>query len=141
MPFLVANPQGFYEDVIAFGSGGIADAYPIGGPKTFGLSVIVLGLGWAKSTDQFPFTLLQLAVTLPLIGYSIWSQHRSNTLRHMLFGYLLTLSVFLFTGRFMHANYIGFLFALLLMTAFIAETPLGVKSDRTRSSPTSHHPK
>jgi hypothetical protein len=56
LPFFLHNPYGFYVDIIAFGSGGIADAYPIGGPESFGLSAVVLALGWVTSqNDQFPF--------------------------------------------------------------------------------------
>lgn len=125
LPFFLANPRGFYIDVIAFGSGGIADAYPIGGPHTYGLSTIVLAYGWAASqTAQFPFGTIQLVATLPLIGYAVWAQWRHNTLRRMLLSYLLILALFLFTGRFMHTNYVGFLFALLLLTCFVADTPL-----------------
>lgn len=125
LPFFLANPAGFYADVIAFGSGGIADAYPMGGPKSFGISVIVLALGWARSqNDQFPFTLLQLLATVPTICYAIWMQGRRNTISRMLFSYLVILAVFLFTGRFMHNNYVGYLFSLALLTYFTAETPL-----------------
>jgi hypothetical protein len=124
-PFLLANPRGFYNDVIAYGSGGVADAFPIGGPGSFGVSVIVLAMGWAKDRSaQFPFLLLQLAATLPLIGYAVWRQRRQNTLRGMLLSYVIVLAVFLFMGRFMNTNYVGFLFALLILTAFISETPL-----------------
>lgn len=125
LPFFLANPRGFYEDVIAFGSGGIADAYPIGGPHTYGLSAVVLAYGWAADQNaQFPFSLIQLAATLPLIGYAAWSQRRHNTLRRMLLSYVMILAVFLFTGRFMHTNYVGFIFAALLLACFADDTPL-----------------
>ena len=124
-PFFLANPRGFYDDVIAYGSGGVADAFPIGGPGSFGVSVIVLGMGWVKDrSEQFPFSLLQLAAVLPLLGYAVWKQRRQNTLRCMLLSYLIVLAVFLSMGRFMNENYVGFLFALLMLTAFISETPL-----------------
>src|SRR4029079_542241 len=122
IPFLAANPHGFFNDVIRFGSGGIADVYPMGGPSTYGLSAIVLGLGGARSqTDQFPFTTIQMLATLPLIVYGVWSQRRDNTFRHMLFSYLIILSVFLFTGRFMHSNYVGYLFAIALLAYFVGD--------------------
>lgn len=131
LPFFLANPRGFYQDVIAFGSGGIADAYPIGGPNTYGLSTLVLAYGWAADQHaQFPFSLLQLVATLPLIGYAAWSQRRHNTLRRMLLSYVIVLAVFLFTGRFMHTNYVGFLFALLLLACFSDDTPLAAAPDR-----------
>lgn len=124
-PFILANPRGFYDDVIAFGSGGIADAFPIGGPGAFGVSVIVLAMGWAKDRSApFPFALLQVAAILPLIGYAVWRQRRQNTLRCMLLSYVIVLAVFLVMGRFMNKNYVGFLFAVLILTTFISETPL-----------------
>ena len=120
VPFFAANPSGFYADVIAFGSGGIADAYPIGGSHTYGFSAIVLALGWVTSQNaQFPFTLVQLAITLPLMAYVVWAQWRSNTLGRMLLGYVLVLGGFVWTGRFMHTNYLGFLFALMLLACFV----------------------
>jgi hypothetical protein len=120
--------------VIAFGSGGIADAYPIGGPNTYGLSAIVLAYGWAADQHaQFPFSTLQLIATLPLIAYAAWSQRRRNTLRRMLLSYVLILAVFLFTGRFMHTNYVGFVFALLLLTCFADDTPLSASAQPARS--------
>jgi hypothetical protein len=134
LPFFLSNPRGFYEDVIAFGSGGIADAYPIGGPNTYGLSAIVLAYGWAADQHaQFPFSTLQLIATLPLIAYAAWSQRRRNTLRRMLLSYVLILAVFLFTGRFMHTNYVGFVFALLLLTCFADDTPLSASAQPARS--------
>ena len=125
-PFFLANPRGFYADVITYGSGGdIQDAFPIGGPGVFGISAIVLGLGWVKDQSaQFPFLQLQLFATIPLMIYAIWKQRRQNTLRHMLLSYLIVLSGFLFMGRFMNVNYAGYLFALMLLTYFMAETPL-----------------
>lgn len=125
LPFFLANPRGFYEDVIAFGSGGIADAYPIGGPHTYGLSTLVLAYGWAADQNaQFPFSLIQLVATLPLIAVAAWTQRRQNTLRRMLLSYVIILAVFLFTGRFMHTNYVGFIFALLLLACFADDTSL-----------------
>jgi hypothetical protein len=124
-PFFLANPRGFYTDVIAYGGGGIDDAFPIGGPGAFGLSVIVLGMGWVRDRSaQFPFLLLQVLATLPLTAYAIWRQRRQNILRHMLVSYVVILAVFLFLGRFLNANYVGFLFAMILLAYFIAETPL-----------------
>lgn len=123
-PFFLANPRGFYEDVIAFGSGNIADAYPIGGPHTYGLSVLVLGAGLVdRQVSYFPFGPIQLLTTVPLLVAAIWLQKRDNTTRRMLLSYFLMLSIFLFTGRFMHTNYVGYLFALLLLTYFVREAP------------------
>jgi hypothetical protein len=123
VPFALANPQGFYRDVIAFGSGGIEDAYPIGGPSTFGFSALVLALGWAPDQNaQFPFTLVQLGVTIPLMAYAMVAQWRANSLQRLLLGYAIVLAGFLWTGRFMHTNYVGFLFALMLLACFIAPT-------------------
>ncbi len=125
IPFAATNIQGFVADVIAFGSGGIEDAYPIGGSRTYGFSAIVLALGWVPGQNaQFPFTLVQLAVTLPLMAYAAYMQWRSNTLHRLLLGYALVLGGFLFTGRFMHTNYLGFLFALMLLACFVAPTRL-----------------
>jgi hypothetical protein len=125
-PFFLANPRGFFADVITYGSGGdIDDAFPIGGPGAFGISVIVLGMGWVKNRSApFPFFLLQLFATIPLMIYAIWKQRAQNTLRHMLLSYIIVLGVFLFMGRFMNVNYVGYLFALMLLTYFMAETPL-----------------
>lgn len=139
LPFFLANPRGFYEDVIAFGSGNIADAYPIGGPHTYGLSVLVLGAGLVDHQGSyFPFGPIQLLITVPLTVAAVWMQKRDNTIRRMLLSYFLVLSIFLFTGRFMHTNYVGYLFALLLLAYFVDESPhqhsAMICSGKTRSA-------
>jgi hypothetical protein len=40
--------------------------------------------------------------------------------------------MFLFMGRFMNVNYAGYLFALMLLTYFMAETPLSQEAGGRR---------
>ncbi|GAC1548949.1 MAG: hypothetical protein NVS2B7_25010 [Herpetosiphon sp.] len=125
VPFLLADGASFYRDVIAFGSGGLADAYPIGGRNTFGLSAFVAffqqGLGYHFA---FPWAAVQMAAVLPVLGYTIILQRRHNTLRQLVLGYVVVLAIFMFTGRFMHTNYLGFLFACLVLAYFASDTSL-----------------
>ncbi|MBA3946367.1 MAG: hypothetical protein H0X37_17620 [Herpetosiphonaceae bacterium] len=125
LPFLLLDGRNFYADVIAFGSGGVTDAYPIGGLNTFGISAFVAflqqGLGYRFT---FPWMLVQLAAVLPVLGYTIVLQCRHNTLRRLVLSYGVVLAIFMFTGRFMHTNYLGFLFAILVLAYFTADTPL-----------------
>jgi uncharacterized membrane protein len=133
-PFFLVNPAGFYTDVILYGSGGIPDAFPIGGPGSFGASAVVLAMGWAASpTAQFPFIALQLFAVIPLMALAIWRQRRHNTLRHMLLSYLIVLGAFMFLGRFLNLNYVGYLFALMLLAYAVADTPLAQESGGSRS--------
>lgn len=110
-PYLVWDWYAFYEDVWRWSSGLGETGYQIWG---WGASNFVLALGWVDNRfDQWPFTLLQLALMLPLLVWLLHRQHKHNTLAAACWHYGLLLLVFFYGGRFLNENYLGFILAFL----------------------------
>ncbi|MDQ6884378.1 MAG: hypothetical protein M3077_09130 [Candidatus Dormibacteraeota bacterium] len=117
-PFLYANPHAFLTDTIAYTSGGVPDAYPIGG---YGFGAFVLALHLVPSnTAAFPFALFQL----PAMLMTLWVFGRRflgrPTLARWMSGYAALFSAFAFFARFFNDSYVG-----VVLTLALCSPPLG----------------
>jgi hypothetical protein len=112
LPFLLADARAFWTDIVLYTSGGIADAYPIGG---YGFGALLYGGGLIQHrSDAFPFVLVQLAVLLPLLLLTMRAFLSRPTLGRWLAGYAVLLLAFAFFARFFNDNYVGVVMAVLL---------------------------
>lgn len=122
VPFLIWDNHAFISDILSFHSGTTKHPYPLRGDAGYGFANLVLHLGLvASTTAYFPFTLFQVIATLPIIGWLLFRQVKGNSICQMLVNYTLTLFVFLFFGRYMAANYLGFILSLLVISYFLQE--------------------
>lgn len=122
LPFLIWDGSGLIEDILSFHSGKTAHPYPLRGDAGYGFANLVLHFGLVDSVRAyFPFTLFEIVFALPLLGWLLFRQIRENSLKRMLSGYTLVLFVFLFFGRYMAGNYIGFILSLLAVSYFMGE--------------------
>ena len=112
LPFVLANPVGFWTDTVLYTSGGVRDAYPIGG---YGFGAFLLQHGWiAHRTDAFPFGAVQLAAGMLVLLLAGGAFLRRPTLSRWMGGYALLLLTVTFFARFFNDNYVGMVVALLL---------------------------
>src|SRR5438445_640843 len=118
LPFFVANPRGFWTDVVLYTSGGVADAYPIAG-YGFGNLLYTLHI-IARRTDTFPFLIFQLAAALPVLWLTARAFLRRPTIGRWMAGYAGVLLAFTFFARFFNDNY-----AAVVITLFLCVLPLG----------------
>ena len=111
-PFLLWDFHSFQEDIFHWD-----EAYPMGGTPGFGFANLLLYAGYSKS-DYFPFKYLQLLVGLPLLYFLLKGQLKNNTISRMLVNYGIFSLTLLYFSRFLHDNYIGYVFSILCLGFF-----------------------
>jgi len=112
-PYLLWNADALIDDVWRWSAGSEAIHYQIWG---WGASNFVLAFGGLASRfDQWPFWVLEVAVTLPLLLWLGRRQARHNTLAAACWHYALLLFGFLYVSRFLNENYLGYILAFLAM--------------------------
>jgi hypothetical protein len=119
-PWFVWNPGAMYDDVWRWAAGQGSTGYQIWG---WGASNYVLGVGWvADRFEYWPFIIPELIVALPLLGFLLWRQARSNTMGTMLYGYVVLLLAFSYVSRFLQPNYLGYMLGVLTLAILIEES-------------------
>ncbi|OGL41543.1 MAG: hypothetical protein A3C43_00120 [Candidatus Schekmanbacteria bacterium RIFCSPHIGHO2_02_FULL_38_11] len=115
LPFLILDFHSFKEDIFNWD-----EAYPLGGTPGYGFSNLLLFIGYSKS-DYFPFKYLQLITGLPLLYFLLRRQLKNNTINFMLISYGILSFVLLYFSRFLHDNYLGYVFSVLCLGFFLEE--------------------
>lgn len=111
VPYVIWDAYALYDDVWRWSSGQGETGYQIWG---WGISNFVLALGWVEDRfGQWPFWIVQVAVTLPVLLWFLRRQQRHNVLGAACWHYALLLLVFFYASRFLNENYLGFIFAFL----------------------------
>lgn len=119
VPYLVWDADAFYDDVWRWSSGQGETGYQIWG---WGASNFVLALGWVESRfDQWPFWILQISLTLPILLWFIHRQQRANSLGMACWHYAILLTAFFYGSRFLNENYLGYILAFLAI-GYIADS-------------------
>lgn len=120
LPFLLWDFQAFRGDILSYHAGKTAHPYPIRGDSGYGFSNLLIYFGLVnKVTDYYPFTIIQILLTFPLLFWLLYKQLKDNTMEQMLTGYTVMLSIFLFFGRYFAANYITFILSLFAISFFM----------------------
>lgn len=114
-PWLVWDPWAMFDDIWRWSAGTAVTPYQIRG---WGLSNFVLALGLvADRLAYWPFWVLEVLVTAPLLVLLIRRQAGHNDLNSMLYAYVVLLFAFLYVSRFLNENYLGYLLSLLTLAA------------------------
>lgn len=114
-PYILWDAYAFYDDVWRWSSGQGETGYQIWG---WGASNFVLALGLvADRFGQWPFWLLEVLLTLPVLLWFLRRQQQENTLSAALWHYGVLLGVFFYGSRFLNENYLGFLLGVLALGA------------------------
>jgi hypothetical protein len=121
-PFFLSDPRAFFADTVLYTSGGVSDAYPIGG---YGFGALLLALRVvARPTDTFPFGLWQVpAVVVTLLVAARRFLHRP-TLGVFTAGYTLVFLAFVFFARFFNDSYVGVVITLALCAVPLSSASL-----------------
>ncbi|MBN1878853.1 DUF2029 domain-containing protein [bacterium] len=110
LPFLLVNPQTFWDDTVRYSSGGLPTSYPMQGFHGYGFATVLLFTRWVPDgSARFPFGLLQAVVVIPLF---LWLWHRFTDTRNLpaaITYAAITLLPFMFFSRYLHGNFIGFI--------------------------------
>ena len=131
MPFLVADPGSYVNDLVGAPAGLGAHPFEIRGPGGLGFANLVLALGLVKSkTDYFPFSIFQAAAYVPCLIYGFRSLKREPGNEGVFLWSAGALFAVLFFGRFIHDNYIG----ALLSIAVISQTARGTSPAASSTS-------
>jgi uncharacterized membrane protein len=114
LPFLVADPVGFYDDTIKYGAG----TYRIVG---YGLSAILVRLGIiAERDDSYPFALVALLTWVPLTVWLLLAQRRSRELWVGAAGVGISILWLMFIGRTFNNYYLVWPMTGALIAALMA---------------------
>lgn len=117
LPFLFWDFGFFWQDIFQYPNGSLATSYPING---FGWSRFLYHIGVIKSVrDYYPFIIWQIVFCLPLAFWLIKYQAKKNSLSLMILAYAIFLACFWFFSRFFQANYIVFIWQLLVISYFL----------------------
>jgi hypothetical protein len=120
-PYLIWDAYAFYDDVWRWSSGQGETGYQIWG---WGASNFVLAWGWVEDRfAQWPFLLVQIALTLPILLWFLHRQQRANTLGMACWHYAILLAVFFYGSRFLNENYLGYILAFLTIGYIDASEP------------------
>jgi Glycosyltransferase family 87 len=118
IPFVVADPEAFWDDTIAYG----ADTYRIVG---YGLSALLLNLGALDDRfGYYPFLPLALFVWLPVTAWLLVAQRRSGVLWTGAAGFAISITLLLWLSRVFQNSYLFWpLTAVALAWLFAASRP------------------
>ncbi len=119
IPYLIWDAHALYDDVWRWSSGQGETGYQIWG---WGAANFVLALGLvADRFGQWPFWILQVVLTLPVLLWLLQRQQRDNTLSAACWHYAVLLIVFFYGSRFLNENYLGFMLAFLSLGLILSE--------------------
>jgi hypothetical protein len=123
-PFFLWHPRAFIEDTVLFVAGGIPDSWPISGMSLQALWPSSPPVPAILSTVRW----LILASLLALSCYLIW---RRRSLRATLALQTTFFAAAIFFGRFVNAQYVGYLLVQLALSLWIQDavehTPAGAR--------------
>jgi hypothetical protein len=113
LPWLLWNPPAFLGDIMYLQSTPLGGGYPVSG---FSAGVLLLAVGALRSPlDPFPYWLLQLVFSLPLLFVLLRRVKAHRDLREMLIGYGLILFTLGFFSQFFHDNHLGYVVTVLAL--------------------------
>jgi hypothetical protein len=100
LPFVIADPQAFWDDTIAYG----ADTYRIIG---YGLAALLLNLGVLDDRfGYYPFLPLALLIWLPVTAWLLLAQRRSGALWTGAAGFAISITLLLWLSRVFQNSYL-----------------------------------
>jgi Glycosyltransferase family 87 len=124
LPFLVADPEAFYEDTVRYGAG----TYRIVG---YGLSAILVRLGVIDDREgAYPFALLALLTWVPLTVWLLYLQRRAAELWLGAAAFAVSILWLMFIGRTFNNYYL-----VWPMTAAVIAALMAVHSARAPDRP------
>lgn len=129
LPFLIASPEAFFEDVLAFSLGMTDDAYPIRS-DSMGLTSLLLGTGAATTLrDGFPMWIFQLSITLPVIVVLVIRVIHHPSADQVFTSAAVTVFVGLSCSAFFAFNYWPFPIALLAFGLLLSRPAASADSE------------
>lgn len=134
VPFFLVDPAAFWRDTVLYTSGGVADAYPIGGDG-FGAFLLATGI-IHRNTDQFPFWIFQVLAMAPVLWFSGRAFLRRPVAGRWMAGFAGLLLALTFFARFFNDNYVAVILALFLTVPAFDDVP--VEADVTTQAIRGH---
>ena len=146
-PFLIWDPRGLVDGLIAFPSGNVTYNYPIDDSGSYGFHVVLRsprvwsildqlssgpgavlrplaqGLEVKNYLDYYPFWIFQVLFALPVLIIALLRQRRTNNIATAITGYAVLLLTYQYFARFFHDNYFGF-FSAIFALALLIKDPL-----------------
>jgi hypothetical protein len=133
LPFLIADPRSFIDDLFLAPAGLGAHPFDIRGWGGLGFANLVLAMNWVDSPKSyFPFGIFQLAAFSACVFFGVRSLRQDGGNEKVFLWSALGIFAALFFGRFIHDNYIGGLLSIAVISQTARGTP---QSAHSTSSP------
>jgi hypothetical protein len=101
-PFIIADPYAFWNDTFRFGT----TEYRLIG---YGLAGLLVRFGIvARAADDYPFSMLVVAVWAPITAGLMWVQYRARTTQACALGFSASVFVLIFIARVFQVHYVAY---------------------------------
>ena len=125
-PFALWDMNAFIEDVFLYPSGRVGVNYPIIG---YTVGTLLIGLGVIPSHyADFPFTILQIVLGIPLLFVLLRHQWQDNGVGEMFLSSGLFILGFGLVSRFFQDNYVGFVAILITLGLMLRQNNESISS-------------
>lgn len=117
-PFLVWNPQAYWESTISFLQGSTPYSYPVAG---YGFGMVLYQMGVIKDIHAYyPFIFWQVVIALPVVSLLLGWFRASVSAGRLLIAYSIFLFVFWYFSRYFHNSHLGYI-SLVLSVGYVLE--------------------
>jgi len=115
VPFFLWNQKAFIDSTISYLSGSTLHSYPISG---YGFGALLSQWGFIKDVDAyFPFTLIQVAISIPLMFLMYKYFKKNPTVKTLIILYGIFLFIFWYFSRYFNNSHLGYL-SMVFITAY-----------------------
>jgi len=113
LPFMLPNPQAFFDSIVFYLSGNAPHSYPVSG---YGLGMVLYNAGIINNIHAYyPFVLWQVVICIPLFIVLVrWLWHKP-TQSKLLMVYAVFLMVYWYLSRYFNNSHLGFLSMLFVL--------------------------
>lgn len=118
-PFLLWNPQAYWESTVSFLQGSTLVSYPVAG---YGLGMVLYQLGVIRDIHAYyPFIFWQIGIAIPIAWFLLrWFRAQLSAGR-LLIAYGIFLFVFWYFSRYFHNSHLGYISLVLSVGYFLYE--------------------
>lgn len=115
IPFVVWDPQAFFNSTVFYLSGNTVHSYPISG---YGLGSVLHQVGVIKNLNEaYPFVVWQIFLVIPVLIYGLYALKKYKNVRTLIFTYGLLVFIYWYSSRYFNNSHVGYL-TMVFLTAY-----------------------
>jgi len=119
-PFLVWDPEAYWQSTVVFLQGATPVSYPVAG---YGWGMVLYQLGFIKDIHAYyPFIYWQAALGIPALWFLVGWFRKKMSAGRLLIAYSIFLFVFWYFSRYFHNSHLGYISLVMSVGYFLEET-------------------